>query len=356
MTRILLVLLFGLVTCATPSVADWSSPSNAPSKGDDHVTGVPTDDPRVGGDTIETATVIDLLPFTDTGNTCEFAHDYDEICPYGGSLSPDVVYVYTSYTFQGVDIDLCDSDYDTKVYVYDFDAGYGFGNPYACNDDGPCGVTGYQSYIQTVFEAGHTYYIVVDGYGNDCGEYHLGVFDIYIEYVTCPDSALEEGEEDCYDGYDDQFNGGCNTLPDPIFSTLNGTCEGEAFEVCGTAGTYLFEGLHYRDTDWYELDITEESTVTFMCTANFQLLIFMIDGNNGCEGLEMIDSDEASLFPDYAILEHTFTPGTYWFWVGPSVFDDVPCGSVYLMTISGYVGSATPVPATTWGSIKSAFR
>jgi hypothetical protein len=38
---------------------------------------------REGGDTIETAVPIASLPFTDTGNTCDFSHDYGEMCPYG---------------------------------------------------------------------------------------------------------------------------------------------------------------------------------------------------------------------------------------------------------------------------------
>ena len=55
----------------------------------------------------------------DVGNTCGFYHDYDEVCPFSGSLSPDVVYAYTPGGNEEITISLCDSYYDTKVYVYE---------------------------------------------------------------------------------------------------------------------------------------------------------------------------------------------------------------------------------------------
>ena len=54
-------------------------------------TGEPTYEGRIEGDTIEECWTIPSLPFTDTGNTCAYAHDYDEGCPYYGSASAEVV-------------------------------------------------------------------------------------------------------------------------------------------------------------------------------------------------------------------------------------------------------------------------
>jgi hypothetical protein len=51
-------------------------------------------DSREGGETIADAWVIYALPFNDTGNTSDNVNDYDEICPFSGSTSPDVVYAY----------------------------------------------------------------------------------------------------------------------------------------------------------------------------------------------------------------------------------------------------------------------
>ena len=72
-------------------------------------------------------------PRTVTGTTAGFTHDYDEVCPYGGSTAPDVVYRYAPAANVPVNIDLCYSSYDTKLYVYQ-DA-VTPGAPLACNDD-----------------------------------------------------------------------------------------------------------------------------------------------------------------------------------------------------------------------------
>ena len=62
---------------------------------DANVDGIPNPQPNVGGDTIGSAVAIPALPYNDGGNTCSFNNDYDEVCPYTGSLSPDVVYSYS---------------------------------------------------------------------------------------------------------------------------------------------------------------------------------------------------------------------------------------------------------------------
>ena len=121
---------------------------------------------REGGEDIGNAVVIPALPFNDNGYTCDNVNDYDEVCPYGGSYAPDVVYSYTPPANDIIDIDLCASGYDTKVYVYE--NAYTPGAPYACNDDA---CPGWRSFIDDLpLTGGNTYYIVVDGYGTgtDC--------------------------------------------------------------------------------------------------------------------------------------------------------------------------------------------
>lgn len=122
-----------------------------------------------GGDTIESASPIAALPFVDSGNTCTGANDYDAACPYPDSVSPDLVYAYTPQVDMIVDIDLCESMYDTKLYVY---AG-GPGSLMACNDDCWCCMGG--DWLSRIWplalSAGVTYYIVVDGWGSACGDY-----------------------------------------------------------------------------------------------------------------------------------------------------------------------------------------
>ena len=64
---------------------------------------------RQGGDTIADALIIPAVPYNDSGTTVGYTDDYDEVCPYTGSISPDVVYKYVPASAQIVNIDLCNS-------------------------------------------------------------------------------------------------------------------------------------------------------------------------------------------------------------------------------------------------------
>jgi hypothetical protein len=221
-----------------PSVSAVA-PDKAPYDGPPYV---PYPDPgatgsgKQGGDIIEEATVISGIPYTNTGVTCGYNNDYDEVCPYTGSTAPDVVYEYSPDVDVLVTISLCNpgTDYDTKLYLYEDT--YTPGDPYACNDDG---CPDYESEIAELdLYSGHTYYIVVDGYGADCGNYEITIVEVEECVVECPPDASDEGEP-C----GDDTNGGCNSTP-PVFTTIG--CEET---ICGLA--WADGGT--RDTDWYEL-------------------------------------------------------------------------------------------------------
>ncbi len=111
--------------------------------------------------------MIPSLPFSDSGTTEGYTDDYDAVCPYTGSTSPDVVHKYVATTTVAVDIDLCGSAYDTKLYVYDQ-----YLDLVTCNDDfyfdATCSV--YVSKLKNVsLNAGITYYIIIDGWGGAFG-------------------------------------------------------------------------------------------------------------------------------------------------------------------------------------------
>ena len=218
-----------------------------------------------GGDDISTATPIAALPFSDNGTTTGYTNDYDEACPWP-STSPDVVYSYEAPADMSVYITLCGgSGYDTKLFVYENE--YTPGNAYACNDD-VC--PGYISRLNNVFMAsGNTYYIVVDGYGGDSGDYTIDMFEL-VQCVDCPPGSTPEGEPVCYDDYIDQTNGGCGSDP-VVFGEVS--C-GET--ICGTAGTFYFGSLEYRDTDWYNFQLTEDTDVTITAMAEFDMDVFII--------------------------------------------------------------------------------
>jgi hypothetical protein len=206
-TAIALMLLLGTVA----AVASNSLSPTAPAKHDPGIT--PPNGTFQGGDTIESAVVIPSVPFFTTGTTAGYNHDYDEACPYTGSNSPDVVYAWTAPSSGHLEIHTCNSGYDTKIYVYE--NVWTPGAPLACNDDSPdCDGLPYRSWIHLMpVIAGSTYYVVVDGYGGDFGDYLLTLDWVVGPEpcdVVCPAGAFDENEPDCYDGYEDLTNSGCS--------------------------------------------------------------------------------------------------------------------------------------------------
>jgi len=150
--------------------------------------------------------------------------------------------------------------------------------------------------------------------------------------IDCGPCDWSEQEPICEDEWVDVWDGGCNSSPE-VFQTL--TAYYGRITLCGTSGNYLVGTSTYRDTDWYEMVLTEPTDVTFCCTAEFPLLIFLMDGTGGCGDYLVVDMQMADACVE-ACIQQTIGPGTFWLWVGPSVFTGVPCGSEYVMTIDGY--------------------
>jgi hypothetical protein len=297
-----------------------------------------------GGDTIETAVVIPELPYYTTGTTAGYTNDYDEMCPYD-SISPDVVYEFTPYHTTYVDIWTCESSYDTKIIVYENEVTPG--EPYACNDDNQdCPGPPYRSWIQTLMlHEGNTYYIIIDGYGGDYGDYLLTVEEIFIHElceVVCPPGAFDEGEPDCYDGYWDETNAGCSgsAWSYPGMNTF----------ICGTSGN--FNSNTSRDVDWYEAALTETKTINWCVCAAFEARLWIIDGRLGCEGAYIM-AEQTAPTQILSCLTLTLDPGTYWFVISTDGWIDVPCGSEYVASLfeEGY----SPVETASWGMIKAKY-
>jgi len=286
---------------------------------------------REGGEDISTAIAITALPYNDAGFTCDNIDDYDEVCPYTGSTAPDVVYVYTPAANQSIDIDLYGSDYDTKFYVYE--NSYTPGAPYACNDDY------YSNYVSAIFglvvTGGNTYYIVIDGYGTACGEYALSV-DIAPYCGDCLSCSTPEGEGDIPNGSDyDYFNGGCNTPPgfptSPIL--LNQV-------ICGRANTYIAAGGgEARDTDWYEITLTEAGTLYWSAVTDFPLNFFILSGD--CLNTVYASGQSTGCTP--AVISAALPAGTYYLWAGYWQFSGLPVGRNY-----NVVATLNAPPPTDW--------
>jgi hypothetical protein len=323
----------------------------------DNTTGVPVPGTPVGGETIADATVIASLPFYDTDNTCTYLNDYDEICPFSGSLSPDAVYSFTPTVDMFIDVDLCDSYFDTKVYIYENAVGF----LVACNDDycnGPNYPSSYLSFLEAVpVYAGQTYYIVVDGYGSGCGQFVLKVDEFVPPQpceVVCPPDAIMENEPLCGPGYDDVFNGGCNSTP-PVFSYLS--CGTDPLFFCGEAGNWYdpYMGYYMRDTDWWSFTLTETKTVKLTTCAEFYVQTLLIIPQPDCSYYTypyIVTAD--AYFP--AVIEATLTAGEYWYWVGCGDFyDGTACGSQYVSSIEGWC-DGTSTENASWGAVKEMFR
>ena len=125
-----------------------------------------------GGDNIQTAFPITALPFSDTGTTIGYIDDYNGPCGSGGGSAPDVVYSFEPHYTGVINIDLCySSNFDTRLYIFDGDESHVI----ACNDD-YCS-NQYSDYLSAIvcleFEADHTYYIVIDGYGVASGNFSI---------------------------------------------------------------------------------------------------------------------------------------------------------------------------------------
>ncbi len=242
------------------------------------------------------------------GNDCALRasedHEYEVGIPNAGT-----------WTFS-----LCGSAFDTYLFVGTTPCGQEVGY----NDD-YCGL---QSQLSADITAG-LYYVTVEAYGStQCGDYVLNIWEEVPGEVECPDDGTIEGEPICYDDYEDTYNGGCNSTPF-IFQPI--AC-GET--ICGTSGTFYFGGTSYRDTDWFEIELDRPTSLTWTVCAEFEVLIFVIDGGSGnCVDYTILGNTIAPPFLP-ATLSFDVGPGLYWFWVGATVFGiGVPCGSEYVATL-----------------------
>lgn len=271
------VLMIALVGSA--AAADLGS-QYKDTKTNSHVLMNPgTPDGREGGETMADAVVIGALPYGDTGNTADNIDDYDAVCPYDGSTSPDVVYSYTPAADEVLFIDLCGSGYDTKLYVMD-----GSMNLIACNDDfyfgdPTCG--NYTSAIEEAYvSAGVEYFIIVDGYGGDAGDYVLAV-----EASTPPEPCIlecdggeMENEPTMSPGYVDLYNSGCNDTSGLFpFQVLDYNMP--VLDFCGIGGFPDGPDAGSRDTDWFVAIIGETGIVDWTLDAEVESYGFVLGGD-----------------------------------------------------------------------------
>ncbi len=309
---------------------------------------------KAGGETFETAVVVTALPFTDTGNTCAAVDDYELMC---GSYSsaPDLVYAFTPVTDIVLIVDLCESGYDTRIGVYE---DFYSGALYDCNEDA-CGVDGYRSYLETHVAPGHTYYIVIDGWNTDCGEYVLTMDeDVYVPCLDpCPAGAQDEGEGAVPAAYIDSYNSGCDR-PYDAFTQVELPMSGSA-AVCGLAGCFwVQDNMYWYDTDWYELTATSDVLGISLAGEGY-MYAYLYEPDPDCSNMIAIGTMNAEpclLTEDafsvtaghtyYLKVHFEWYPGMYW----PMVWS--PAEYHVIFSSFDVVGEET----TTWGGVKAMFR
>jgi hypothetical protein len=339
-----LVLVLGVASIAV--AADLGIQNQVPIKSTPVVPDNPINPDRQGGDTIFDATVIPGLPYSDSGTTAGYVNDYDEICPYSGSTAPDVVYEFTPGAAAAVNVDLCGSSYDTKVYIYDSSL-----NLVACNDDfyfdDICGV--YVSKVENVnLSAGVTYYIVIDGYGGDFGNYVVDVMGFEPCVLECGD-GMPEGEPPLVDGYVDHYNGGCNT-PGYPFQVLMGDAAGN-LTFCGVSGWYNQGG--YRDTDWFHLVMGPTGVIDITLDAEYPSLFFEL--SQDCNNVQLIQQINAGPCVEAYMTISGYAPGAVaWFWAGPGDWQQ-NAEYDYMCWFSGLEPGVATEP-TSWSNVKALFE
>jgi len=271
------------------------------------------------------------------------------------------VYSFTPVSDILINVDLCGSSYDTKTYIYD--TAY---NLIACNDDfyfgDPCGM--YVSKIEGAdLMAGSTYYIVIDGYGGEFGEYALFVEEFEECILNCPADAVAEGEPPLVDDYVDNYNGGCGSHEpggDPyqdidwINMEAGSPYNGHAW-MCAISGWYTSSGGASRDTDWFRVYALETGMMEVTAESELPLYLFKLAPTDCNEvGVELM----AETFCDVpATLSFPVTTGEeIWLWTGPTTFEGPFNEFTYFMTVSNNMFNVVPSEGMSWGKVKSLYR
>ena len=296
---------------------------------------------RQGGDTILDAVMVTLPVEGGTGTTIGYVNDYDEVCPYSGSTSPDVVYSFVADVDQPIDVDLLGSDYDTKVYVYDENLVL-----IACNDDF------YSDYVSKIEQmpvvAGVMYYVVVDGYGGDAGNYVISIIPFEPCVIECPAGAQLEGEPPLVDGYADAWNGGCNS---PEFGNPFQPITEPLF--CGVSGWYInADGGQSRDTDWFEIIIPESGVLEITADAEFATYTFEL-GPQDCGSVGVVQNIPCGPCTPGEMFISGAAGSTVWYWVGPQTFDGE---GEYTYVLELNIEGTTAVENHSWTGVKALFN
>lgn len=226
-----------------------------------------------GGEHCGNATVIQQIPFCDTGTTVGYNDDMAPSCHLSEPTAPDVVYSFTPSTVMAVDVSLCGSAFNTFLYIWVGGCGVFGSSEVCCNDDSPqCAPASCCNGV--MLYPGFTYYFIVDGFGNQSGQYLLTI-DYAVEppacvipsvcsgCVTCPADAQHENEP-CPATYPDVNSPACTGGHENI------AC-GQT--VCGNITNPGPPGM--VDVDGYEITVTTRTRIRSCIVAEFPVVLYL---------------------------------------------------------------------------------
>lgn len=214
-----------------------------------------------------------------------FANDDPSYSPFGGGLDPNLWLYKTDCT---------------TLLEYDYDSGVGRDS----------------KLISGCLEPGQ-YSLMVNSVTGSAGPY---VLTVRCSNCACPCSLscspnLPMEGELCPNLGGDFFNGGCLTNP-PSFQHI--AC-GSRF--CGSS--FAMGGL--RDTDWFQLSLTTFRRINWKVSAEFPFEMGIYKPNPNCSNLQTIRYTTGQPCETKQHIVKCLAPGTYYFYVAPTVYNGVPC-------------------------------
>ena len=177
---------------------------------------------------------------------------------------------------------------------------------------------------------------VGDGFCDD-GTYTYNGIAIFLNCEQFGNDGGDCGTTDC------QIPAGTSTEAELCGEDLNGGCNGGAYDPAAIgaeiSGTFWASG-GTRDTDWYEITVTEATEISLEIYSNIPCFAAVVDA--ACGGI--VGDATVGACPGTGSV--CVTPGTYYVVALPSVFESFACGGAipndYTLKIGGVACDATP--------------
>lgn len=153
--------------------------------------------------------------------------------------------------------------------------------------------------------------------------------------IGCPPEGIAEAEP-C----GEDLNGGCN-MTIPAFESVN---PGDI--ICGTL--WAIDGT--RDTDWFELILTDESQVILHADVEAFSYFGLIDAdptNPTCPVPGFVTFAYVGPCDPTTLDLGVLLPGTYWFWIGTNSYEGLPCDVNYTLEFE-VIPQLQHIPVSNW--------